>query len=46
MKNYKSYTPTRRHVVLTDKSTLWKGTPEKTLTKNMYQVEEEIILVK
>ncbi len=33
MKNYKSYTPTRRHVVLTDKSTLWKGTSEKTLTK-------------
>ncbi len=33
MKNYKSYTPTKRHVILTDKSSLWKGSPEKILTK-------------
>ena len=33
MKNYKPYTSTKRHVVLTDKSTLWKGSSEKSLTK-------------
>ena len=33
MKNYKSYTPTRRHLVITDKSVLWKGSPEKLLVK-------------
>ena len=33
MKNYKPYTPTKRHVILTEKSFLWKGSPEKNLTK-------------
>ena len=33
MKNYKSYTPTRRHVIIADKSGLWKGSAEKLLTK-------------
>ena len=33
MKTFKSYTQTRRHVVLTDKSELWKKSPEKSLTK-------------
>ena len=33
MKNYKSYTPTRRHAVIADKSDLWKGSAEKLLTK-------------
>ena len=33
MKNYKSYTPTRRHVAIADKSDLWKGSAEKLLTK-------------
>ena len=33
MKNYKSYTPTRRHATIADKSALWKGSSEKILTK-------------
>ena len=33
MKNYKSYTPTRRHATIVDKSALWKGSSEKMLTK-------------
>ena len=33
MKNFKPYTPTKRHEVLNDKSKLWKGSSEKTLTK-------------
>ncbi len=33
MKNFKPYTSTRRHAVLTDKANLWKGSSEKSLTK-------------
>ena len=33
MKNYKSYTPTRRHATIADKSALWNGSSEKILTK-------------
>ena len=33
MKNFKPYTSTRRHSVLTNKDLLWKGSSEKSLTK-------------
>tara|TARA_B100001123_G_C15156783_1_gene965821 strand:- start:35 stop:856 length:822 start_codon:yes stop_codon:yes gene_type:complete len=33
MKNFKPYTSTRRHSVLTNKNLLWKGSSEKSLTK-------------
>ena len=33
MKNFKPYTSTRRHAVLTNREQLWKGSSEKSLTK-------------
>ena len=33
MKNFKPYTSTRRHAVLSEKAHLWKGSSEKSLTK-------------
>ena len=33
MKNFKPYTSTRRHAVLVNKESLWKGNAEKALTK-------------
>ena len=33
MKNFKPYTSTRRHAVLTNKEDVWKGSSEKSLTK-------------
>ena len=33
MKNFRPYTSTKRHAVLTDKQNLWKGSSEKSLTK-------------
>ena len=33
MKNFKPYTSTRRHAVLTNKEHVWKGSSEKSLTK-------------
>ena len=33
MKNFKPYTSTRRHAVLTNRDQLWKGSSEKSLTK-------------
>ena len=32
MKNFKPYTSTKRHAVLTNKEHLWKGASEKSLT--------------
>ena len=39
MKNYKSYTPTKRHVILTDKSSLWKGSPEKNMIRDIHSMQ-------
>ena len=33
MKNFKPYTSTRRHAVLSERAHLWKGSSEKSLTK-------------
>ena len=35
LKNYKPTSPGQRGLVLVDKSGLWKGRPEKTLTKGL-----------
>ena len=35
LKQYKPNTPGQRGLVLVDKSGLWKGRPEKTLTKGL-----------
>ena len=33
LKNFKPYTKSRRSTILVDRSDLWKGKPEKSLTK-------------
>ena len=35
LKNYKPTSPGQRGLVLVDKSELWKGRPEKTLTRGL-----------
>ena len=35
LKQYKPTTPSRRGVVLVDRSALWKGKPEKSLTEGL-----------
>ncbi len=35
LKNYKPTSPGRRGLVLVDRSDLWKGKPEKTLTEGL-----------
>ena len=35
LKNYKPTSPGQRGLVLVDKSALWKGRPEKTLTRGI-----------
>ena len=35
LRNYKPYTKSMRGTILVDRSNLWKGKPEKTLTKKI-----------
>ena len=35
LRNYKPTSPSRRNLVLIDRSGLWKGKPEKTLTEGL-----------
>lgn len=35
LKTFKPTSPARRHLVLVDRSELWKGRPEKKLTEGM-----------
>ena len=37
LRNYKPYTKSMRGTILVDRSNLWKGKPEKTLTKKINQ---------
>ena len=45
LRNYKPYTKSMRGTILVDRSNLWKGKPEKTLTKKSIDLLEEIIKV-
>jgi large subunit ribosomal protein L2 len=35
LKSFKAYTPSTRHLVIVDRSDLWSGKPEKSLTKGL-----------
>lgn len=45
LKSFKPYTKSTRSTILVDRSDLWKGKPEKSLTKFKKELLEEITKV-